>query len=276
MNKNLIYMVAFLPFLAYGNMNFFSADDENPIDIEASESLKIDQNNKIISAFGRPKVTSETGILESDELFAYYEEIGDELNIWRIDAKGNLIATTQTAVLAGQYGVYDARQELIVVTGDPVKAITETFEVQAFRQMEYYAIENKVIARGNVHIEGPEGKGKAEVIEVFLKKNNTEASQNDQDSVNEEFAASEIDEIRAYQNVEIEDEDTFVSGDKAIWSPTAEAIVIFGNVSVIQKKNKNHLNGCQAKVNLKTNVTYLESQGCTEDMSVTGQFQSSQ
>ncbi len=260
--------------VAYGQMGLFSPTGGIPIDITSDDGMEIDRTNKVITATGNAKVIREDVTLYADTLIAYYEEDEDKNTVfWRVDAKGNLRITSPQGVLKGNSGVYDVKQEIIVVYGSKDKPVTikgEQGKAQASRQLEYYATERRIIARGDVVATQKDQTVKAEVVEIILL--NKEDSQDDVQATEDiEALAGDIEQIRAYNDIVLETPDATVTGDRAIWFATTQKATITGDVQIQQ--GSNILNGCRGEVNTQTQSARLIGGDCGESEGrISGQF----
>ncbi len=266
----LLYVTILAGFAAAAEMNMFSSSQDQPVTIESSSSLKVDQENKVITALGRPKVTREDVTVEADEMVAYYEEINDELSIWRIDATENLYVNAPQAEIRGHQGTYDAAQGLVIIKASDKKIvhiISDDGEVTAKGQVEYYELENKIVARKNVVINAEQGEIQAEIVEVLLAEN-SELDNNDEVIA----AQNDIELVRVFDNVKLTNEENIVTADRGLWDPGQQKAVMLGSVTVIQNETGNMLKGCRAEIDFIKNITFLDNQGCEDNAPITGKI----
>ncbi len=276
MMKQALLLILFLclSIFSYAKMSLFSPTGGIPIDISSDDGMEIDRVNQVITASGNAIVIREDMRLHSDKLMAYYEE--DENNntlFWRLDAKGNLKIVSPQGQLTGDHGIYDVKQEIIVIYASkdrPIIIRGEQGTARAERQLEYYATERRIIARGNVKAIQDEQKIEAEVLEIILigeedNKDDIQASEN----ISE--LARDIEQIRAYSDVILKTPDGTVTGDRAIWFAQTQKATITGNVQI--KQAQNILNGCRGEVDTKTGSARLIGGDCDDNEGrITGRF----
>lgn len=270
MRLPLLFIALLAGHTALAAMDMFSSSQDDPITIESSSSLKIDQENKVITAIGRPKVIKDDVTVEADEMIAYYEEINDELSIWRIDANENLYIVSPQAVIHGHQGTYDAAQGLIIIQGGEEKIvhiIADDGEVTAKGQVEYYELEHKVIARENVVINAEQGEIQAEVVEVLLAED-SEIKNNDEDVTDQ----NNVELIKVFDNVTLTNDENVVTADRGLWDPKQQKAIVLGSVTVVQSETGNILKGCRAEIDFIKNITFLDNQGCEDNAPITGKI----
>lgn len=274
--KKILIFLAFLGInpISHAEMGLFSPTGGIPIDITSDDGIEIDRINKVITASGDAKIIREDVTLYADKLIAYYEEDEDKNTIfWRVDAKGNLKITSPQGQLTAQNGAYDVKQEIIVVYGSdekPIKIKGEQGRAQASRQLEYYATERRIIARGDVIAIQDDQQIRAEVVEIILR--NKEETQDDVQATKDINAlAGDVEQIRAYNDIIMETPDGSVTGDRAIWFAQTQKANITGNVQI--KQGNSVLNGCRGEVNTKTQSARLIGGDCEQsDGRISGQF----
>lgn len=266
----LLYITLLAGSTALAEMNVFSSSQDSPVTIESSASLKVDQGNKIITALGRPKVIKDDITVEADEMIAYYEEVADELSIWRIDANDNLYVVSPQATINGHSGIYDANQALIVIKASDkqkVHIISDDGEVTASGQVEYYELENKIIARKNVIVNAEQGEIQGEIIEILLAEN-SDIQSDDEAKVGQ----NDIELIKIFDKVKLSNVENVITADRALWDPKSQKAVALGSVTVVQNETGNMLKGCRAEVDFVKNITFLDNQGCEDNAPITGKI----
>lgn len=263
-----------LALTAKAEMSLFSPTGGIPIDITSDDGIEIDRVNKVITAVGNAKVIRQDVTLTADELMAYYEEDEDNNTVfWRLDAKGNLKIIAPEGELIAEHGVYDVKQEIIVVYGSsdkPVIITGEQGQAIAKRQMEYYALERRIIARGDVEAYQDNQKIQAEVVEVILI-----SEENSQDDItateNISALAGDVEQVRAYNDIILTTPDGQVIGDRAIWFAQTQKATITGDVQIQQ--GQSIIQGCRGEVNTQTGSAKLIGGDCeTTEGRIKGQF----
>ncbi len=269
-----LIMLIGLNLMAKAQMSLFSPTGGIPIDITSDDGMEIDRINQVITASGNAKLVREDITLYADKLMAYYEEDENKNTVfWRIDAKGNLKIVSPQGQLTAQHGIYDVNQEIIVIYANKNKPIiikgSQGIAI-AKRQLEYYATERRIIARGEVEATREKQKIEAEVIEIILI--NQEENRDDVKAAQDiDALASDIEQIRAYNDIILTTPDGSVTGDRAIWFATTQKATITGNVQI--KQGQNILNGCRGEVHTQTGSANLIGGDCEEsDGRIKGRF----
>lgn len=275
MRKSLFLIIwVSLALTAKAEMNLFSPTGGIPVDITSDDGIEIDRVNKVITALGNAKVVRQDITLTADELIAYYEE--DENNntvFWRLDAKGHLKIVAPEGELTADHGVYDVKQEIIIVYGGenkPITIIGEQGRASAKRQMEYYAIERRIIARGDVEAIQNDQKMQAEIIEIILI--NQENTQDDIQAAEDISALTgDIEQVRAYNDIILTTADGQVTGDRAIWFAETQKATLTGDVEI--RQGQSILKGCRGEVNTQTGSAKLIGGDCeSTEGRIKGQF----
>ncbi|MFV0431651.1 MAG: LptA/OstA family protein [Alphaproteobacteria bacterium] len=272
-----VFVFMLMHMTSYGAMNLFSPTGGIPIDITSDDGMKIDQENQVIIATGNATVVRQGVTLVADRLVAFYEKDSEgNTNFWRIDAEGNLKITSEDGVITGKTGTYDVRQEIVVIKGEPVVVTGDKGKVIAHKQIEYYDTERRIIARGAVEATSEDKTLLAEVAEVFLKPESENTQEGEGDNTlkaaeDMSSLASDVDQVRAYTDITLKNQDATVTGDRGIWFADEEKATLTGKVQLEQ--DGNILNGCRAEVDTSTGSSKLIGGDCNDkNQGVTGLF----
>lgn len=255
-------MMCLIPFQAFAQAAPAPANNGQPIEITATETVEWLRNEKQYVA--RKDVIVKQGTMEihSDLLTADYRE-GAELSmeIWQLTAEGNVKILDETSTAYGDHGVYDVTKGVAVLTGKDLKLVSPDQTVTARDRMEYHANERLAKAIGNATVVREKDTLKADTLTAYFK-DEAAAPAAAKDSAKPANTSSplgggggNIDRLVAEGNVIIITPTEKIYGSKAVYRADTNIADITGKVKL--ERGENVLEGERAEVNLTTNVSKM-------------------
>ena len=195
--------MASAPGLAQIGMPGASGGDDGPIRIQADSGIEWQQNQRVYIARGNAVAGRGNNEVRADTLIAYYREKagakrdpkpiqaeantglagglsgegGDNTEIFRVEAVGNVVLKHEASTVVGERAVYDIDQGIAMVTGDNLKLTTATDVVTARDSLEWYEGKQIAVARGDA-VATRSGKTiKADILTAYMRKSATAAGQ---------------------------------------------------------------------------------------------------
>jgi lipopolysaccharide export system protein LptA len=218
---------------------------EQPIEIDADNSIEWQQDSQTYIARGNAKAKQGDVVILADQLTAYYKkQKPGGMQIWRIDADGNVRIVSPRQKAFGTKGVYDVTKGIFVLTGAP-RLITETEKISADKSIEFWEKKSMAIARGNAIAVQGDKTLRADILTALFRK-----MQN---------GRSEIIRVDAYDNVSIKSPKELIRSKRGIYNTKTGIVILHGGVKIT--RGPDQLNGDSAEVNLNTGVSRLLSTG---------------
>jgi lipopolysaccharide export system protein LptA len=234
---------AFAPSLAAAQtINLASTNRDQPIEVFADNGIEWQQDNEVLIARGNARAVRADVNIRAAVLRAFYKkkaEGGTDLS--RLDAAGNVRITSPSESITGEAAVYDMEKAILVVSGKKVVYRSGPDVLSANRQMEYYELEQRAVARGNATALHDGKTVRADTLVALFRKN---AKGN-----------SEVYEIQAFKNVAILTDQDTVFANKAIYNVISGIAVLTGDVRIT--RGQNQLAGDKAKINVNTGISKL-------------------
>jgi lipopolysaccharide export system protein LptA len=263
--KNIKFIIAFVALFCCSNvvfaqgLDFTSKNSNAPIEITADNGIEWHQKSGKIIA--KENVVAKKGnvSLKCDEMTALYrEKENGNMEVYRMEAKGNVTIKSPKEKAIGSYADYDIDKALMVLKGAPAQILTPTETISASEAIEYWQVAKKAVARGKVLAKQGNKTIRADVLSAFFK--------------NSKKGAFELYRAEGYGNVLIKSGKSSISGDKGIYSPNAFLASLKGNVVISQGKNS--LKGEYAEMDLKTGISRLKAvaKGSKKKGKVKGKF----
>jgi lipopolysaccharide export system protein LptA len=185
-----------LPGLAQIGMPGASGGDDGPIRIQADSGIEWQQNQRVYIARGNAVAGRGNNEVRADMLIAYYREKagakrdpkteantglagglsaegGDNIEIFRVEAVGNVVLKHEASTVVGERAVYDIDQGVAMITGANLKLTTATDVVTARDSLEWYEGKQIAVARGDA-VATRSGKTiKADILTAYMRKSAT-------------------------------------------------------------------------------------------------------
>ena len=218
---------------------------DKPIEINADEGIEWRQKQKLYVARGNARASQGQVTVSANTLTAHYREKNDQsTEIWRIDAEGNVQIITPTQKAAGNKGVYDVDNGILILTGS-VRLDTKTDKITARDSLEYWEKRNLAVARGNAIAVRGQNRLRADLLTAHF--------------VTDENGKSRVQQLDAFDNIVITTPDEIVRSNRGIYNLDTGVAKLSGSVKITRGKDK--LQGAYAEVNLNTGVSKLYGRG---------------
>lgn len=244
------------PALAQG-LNFGNSDSDAPIEVYADDGIEWQQDSLTFFARGNAKAIRGEVTVYGDELHAFYRKLPDGgTEIWRLDAVRNVRIVTPGETAYGERGVYDIDNAILVLTGRKVRLVTQTDEVLADEQLEYWERKQMAVARGHAQVISLDKNLKADVIVAYFKKNKA--------------GKSAIHRVEAFDNVIVKTPKEKATSHRGVYSVKSGIATLTGSVKIAREGNL--IDGCKAEVNLNTGISKMFSCGGKNGGQVGGVF----
>ncbi|GAN78564.1 hypothetical protein Asru_1187_01 [Acidisphaera rubrifaciens HS-AP3] len=188
--------------------------------------------------------------------------------IYRVEAIGDVHIDTPTDHATAQRAIYDIDQAVLLMTGSNLRVVTPNDTLTARDSMEYWSQKHMAVARGNAVVVTNDGRRiSADVLVAYTVDNAqktpaappaaTKAAAHP-DRPDDPLAASgKLQKVEAFGNVVIRTQTDYVTGDRGVYVPETGIARVVGHVRIT--RGQNQLNGEEAEVNLKTNISRLLS-----------------
>lgn len=219
-----------------------------PLEVTAEEGIEWRRDEKVYVARGNARAARGNLSVSADVLTARYREDADgKIEVYSIEADGNVRLASEDSVVSGDRAVYDIDKAVLLVTGDNLRAETPKAVVTARDSLEYWDQRRVIVARGDaVAIEG-DRRVEADRLTGYLRGADGAGAGGEADSG--------IYQVEAEGNVRLTTPEEIVRAAKAIYNLDKEIATLSGGVKIT--RGQNQLNGDHAEVNLKTGVSRL-------------------
>lgn len=221
-----------------------SADDqEAPVTVEADDGIEWIREDQMYVARGNAKAERGGVTVEADRLTALYRDVNGATDIYRLEAIGNVVITSEKQTGYGERAVYDLDEAVAVMLGTktPPRLETGTETITARDSLEYWDQRQIAVARGNAEARKDDRTIRADTLIARFEKD-AEGT----------LVAKRMD---AVGNVVITTAEEVARGDEGIYNVDSETAILQGNVRIT--RGENQLNGERAEVNLKTGISKL-------------------
>ncbi|MEO9189613.1 MAG: LptA/OstA family protein [Acetobacteraceae bacterium] len=181
--------------------------------------------------------------------------------IYRLEARGNVVIVTPTDRAQGDNAVYDLDQAVMVMTGGALRLTTPNDVLTARDDLEYWSAKHMAVARGDaVVITKDNRRITADVLVAYTTPDNAppagtptkvSASANNDDPL----GAGKLQKVDAFGHVVVSTPTDVVTGDRGVYVPDTGIAVLVDHVRIT--RGQNQLEGSEAQVNLKSGVSRL-------------------
>lgn len=188
------------------------------------------------------------------------EEGGNE--IYRLEARGNVVIVTPTDRAQGDNAVYDLDQAVMVMTGGDLRLTTPNDVLTARDDLEYWSAKHMAVARGDAVVVTKDNRRiTADVLVAYTTPasappagtpTKVSASANNDDPLG---AAGKLQRVEAFGHVVVSTPTDVVTGDRGVYVPDTGIAVLVDHVRIT--RGGNQLEGAEAEVNLKSGVSRL-------------------
>jgi lipopolysaccharide export system protein LptA len=154
-----------------------TADNTQPVNIQADNGIEWQQNQQIYIAHGNAVATRGPASIKADTLIAHYREAkpGDanaqgNTEIYRVEAQGNVLITRDNRTVVGDRADYDIDRGIGIGTGHALKMTTAQDVVTARDALEWYDQKQIAVARGDAVAVHNGRTIKADVLTAYMVK----------------------------------------------------------------------------------------------------------
>jgi lipopolysaccharide export system protein LptA len=156
-------------------LTFGAAAGKEPVAISAASGIEWQQDAKAYIARGHAAARRGPTRVDADTLVAHYRQSKGGNEIYRIDADGHVVIRGPTQTIVGDHAVYDADQQVAVVTGKRLQLTTATDRVAARDSFEWYEQKQVAVARGDAVAVRGDKQIRADVLTAYLSKGGSAA-----------------------------------------------------------------------------------------------------
>ena len=237
------------------------ASGKEPITISAASGIEWQQDQKVYIARGHAVATRGATRVEADTLTAHYRQAKGGSEIYRVDADGHVVIKGPTQTITGDHAVYDADQEVAVITGRHLRLTTATDVVTARDSLEWYEQKQVAVARGDAVVVRGEKRIRADVLTAYMVKDNGKprTGKGSVKPASDELGAgaSHIARIDAQGNVIVSTGTDVARGDYGVYDARTGIVTLLGHVTITRGRDVIH--GQYAVVDLNRNVSRIMS-----------------
>ena len=217
------------------------------IEIEADDGIEWLRDLQQYRAYGNATATRDTGTVVADVLIAYYREVDGRQVIYRLDAEGSVVLTSENSEARGDKAVYHIDQKVAVLVGENLQMVTDQGTITAEESLEYWDERRIAVARGNALVIQNDRRIKAGILTAFLNPSGQGSTQ--------------VNRIDAIGGVHVSTPTDIVTGDEGVYIVAEEKATICGKVKIT--RDQNQLNGECAIVNMVSGRSQITSGGAS-------------
>ena len=248
-----LFFITMLTSLSLYVANATDINEENKIEIKASDKLEWHQLENKIVALGDAEVKSSLFSINANKIEGFYEGLLGKGKIQNLIASEKATFKTSQITINSNFMNYNLANENLLVEGDNISMISNLGTVYSQKRLFYKKNEKKIILDGNVliNLKNPEAKINANKLIIKIDEN------------------EKITTIKAIEKVKVKID----SLEQNISSDTAELFNIDQKINfegnVVIKQNESFLKGNSAVIDFKKGLSSMSS---NEQNSVTGVF----
>jgi lipopolysaccharide export system protein LptA len=212
--------------------------------IDAAKGLEWVRPARVVIARGDARAKRDDQEVRAEVLTAHYRERPDgSIEVWRIDANGNVRFTSPSESAFGEKATYDVDKQVITVSGSEQFGVTtSTSRITAEKELEYSTRTRTLIARGDAVAVDGDKTLHGEVITAHLREQG-------------DHGQSRLQRLEAEGNVRVITPEEDIRADRGTYNVDSGVATFDGSVKVV--KGSNELNGCRGEINLTTGVSRL-------------------
>lgn len=213
------------------------------IEILADDGIEWLRDQRRYIARGNATAIRSGVTVRADTLTAHYRggEGGEKQAIYRLDADGSVVITSDGTKAVGDKGVYHMDDKVAVLVGDNLKMINDRATITAKESLEYWDARQLAVARGDATVIENENRLVADVLTAHIKPGAS--------------GKQEVERIDALGGVHISTKTEIVRGEEGVYEVPKQIATVCGNVKIT--RGENQLNGDCAVVDLKTGRSRL-------------------
>ncbi|OHC80499.1 MAG: hypothetical protein A3G73_04430 [Rhodospirillales bacterium RIFCSPLOWO2_12_FULL_67_15] len=223
-------------------LNFGAGDSDQPIEIHADDGIEWQQENLLFLARGNARAVRGDVTVFGDELRAYYREKAEGgSEIHRLDAIGHVRIVSATQEGSAAQAIYDVDNAVLVLSGAKPRFRSDSDEIVAERQIEYWEQKQMAVARGNATASRADRTLHAETLAAYFRK--------------DAAGKNKVFRVDAFDRVLIRTATETATGDRGVYNVESGIATLTGSVKV--ERENNVLTGCRTEVNLMTNISKM-------------------
>ena len=248
-----LFFITMLTSLSLYVANATDINEQNKIEIKASDKLEWHQLENKIVALGDAQVKSSLFSINANKIEGFYEGLIGKGKLQKLIASEKATFKTSQITINSNFMNYNLANENLLVEGDNISMISNLGTVYSQKRLFYKKNEKKIILDGNVLIilKNPETKINANKLTIKIDENEN------------------IIYVKAIDNVNviIDNLQQNISSNEAEFFNLEQKINFEGNVII--KQNESFLKGNSAVIDIEKGLSSITS---NEQNSVTGVF----
>jgi lipopolysaccharide export system protein LptA len=241
------------------------ASGREPVTISAASGIEWQQGAKVYIARGHAVATRGTTRVYADTLIAHYRQGKGGTEIDRIDAEGHVVIKGPTQTITGDHAVYDADQQVAVITGRHLRLTTANEVVTARDSFEWYEQKQAAVARGDALAVHGDKRIRADVLTAYMSRDDRApaaargAAKGAQRPASDALGAgnSRIERIDAQGNVVVSDAADIGRGDYGVYDAKTGIVTLLGHV--VLTRGQDVIRGQYAVMDLIHHVSRIMS-----------------
>lgn len=224
---------------------------DEPVEITADDGIEWHRDEEKYVARGNATAVRAGVKVRADTLTAFYHPVkGGGTDIYRLDAVGNVVITSQDAKVVGDNGVYDVKNGVLVLKGGALKMTSKDYTVTARDSLEYWNSRQMAVARGGAQVVSADRNVKANIVTAYFYDDKTPRP-----APKDGKEQSDIRLMEAFQNVQITSPGQLALADKGVYDVESGIARLYGSVKITREDNQ--LNGDYGEVNLNSGVSRM-------------------
>jgi lipopolysaccharide export system protein LptA len=227
------------------------SSSKEPLEITADGTLEWHRNDKNFIATKNALAKQGEVSIAAATLTAHYREVpGNDMEIWQVTAKDNVVISSRDSKAYGQNAEYDLDKGFAVMTGNNLKMESADQTVTARDRFEYWTADGRLVALGRAKVIRPKVGGGTDTLEADKVS-----------AVLKEDAKGQrvLHSLEAEGNVVITTPTETVTGAYGIYKADTNKAELTGQVTIT--RGPNTLEGTKAEVDLNTNTSRMFGSG---------------
>jgi len=210
------FFIAFSMIIFFANISF-----GGNIEVEADQSLEWHKQEKIYLAKGNAVIRREGVTVKADIIYAYYEESEDsDIEVWKIEANGNVLIEDGEAKLISNKAVYLVDKEEFSSVGT-TNLLSDEYQVKSKSGIKYFRREKQMVANDDVM--------------VFYGENTLNCNSLIVNFEEDSSGKLTISNMIALEDVVIESPTEKVNGQKAEYDVESQIVLVDGDVTIARE-----------------------------------------
>jgi len=225
---------------------FDSSGSGGPVEIDASEGIEWQRDQKVYIARGNARVARGDMSVSADTLTAHYRDTPDgKTAIYMVEADGHVVIVSKDARIEGDRAIYDLDKGSAIITGGALKATSKANSVTARDALEYWTKQGAVVARGDAVAKDKDREVQADLLTGYFRI--------------DDQGQKKLYQVEAIGNVRLLSNGNVARAAKAIYNLDTNVASLNGGVKIT--RGKNQLNGEHAVYNVKTGQARITGGG---------------